>query len=133
VVLALAICAILWCDPAFAALVCAHAADCPKHAAPATSVAGKSVASITDAKPCCPMQRHNPARPAELPTCCALSNTGAMVPTASAQNSRASHQLAQLASALFASAALTRYPLPTWHTTVSYVKAVNQKKTDLRI
>ena len=135
VVLVLAICALLWSDPAFAALACAHTPACPQHMGlrQAGSAAQTSFARIADGKPCCPMHRQSPATPADMPSCCASGDTGAILPAVSVGHSRTKDALARLASALFASASLSSEWRLDVDTAAGYVKPIDQKKTDLRI
>ncbi len=136
VVLALAVCAVLWSDPAFAEMVCAATPACPHHAVQLQqSSPVKVLPIIAGAKSCCPAHSA-PLAPADTPTCCAVDDTGAVLPAASfvSGNTGSKHALAALASALFAPASLTDYSsLFDDQTAVSYVQPVNQKKTDLRI
>jgi len=135
--MALAVCAVLWSDPAFAALACAYTPGCPQHTTQvrrATPI--NPLPIIADSKPCCPAH-HAPAKsPMDTPSCCASDDSGATLPAASfsSYNPRPRQALALLTATLFACPALDIHS--SWlaaETTASYVKPVTQKKTDLRI
>ena len=133
-VMALAVCAVLWSDPAVAELICAATPGCPHHAAQARiSSPANAIPSISGVKPCCPLHRAPLGAPADTTACCAFGNTRAVLPVASSGNSGSKQALAHVASSLFACAATDPSLLFNSEITISYVKPVNQKKTDLRI
>ncbi len=135
--MAVAICAVLWSDPAVAELICARTPACPHHATlvPSSSPAN-AIPSISGVKACCPRHSAPLRSPGDTPTCCAAGDTGAVLPATSflSRNNGPKHALVYLASALFSSASLTNRSLRfSSETSVSYVQPVNEKKTDLRI
>lgn len=128
--MALALCAVLWSDPAIAELLCAATPACPHHAAPTQ----QRFPSVSGVKPCCPAHRAPLSAPADGPACCA-SDSGAILPAASflSGNNGPKRALACVAASPFASLPADQSLLLTSETTVSCVKPVDQKKTDLRI
>jgi hypothetical protein len=71
-----------------------------------------------------------------MPVCCAAGDAAVALPAESflSGNNGPKHALAYMASALFSCASLTdRSLLFNSETSVSYVKPVDAKKTDLRI
>ncbi len=137
-VIALALCAVLWSDPAFAALACTQMPGCPQHAARLQQPppVAASHLSVADAKPCCPMHAGSPfQRPADMPGCCAWRNADSLVPARLFSSRQSpSKQLAELTAAHFPSASLAGHsPLSRCETAAFYIKPVDQKKTDLRI
>jgi hypothetical protein len=130
-IMATAICAVLWADPAVAELICAATPSCPHHATQ-IQTSPSALPSIAGTKPCCP--RHS--TPLDTPTCCAAIEGAAVLPVASfaSKNNRSKHALTGVASALFSSASATERPLLfSSETSLSYDRPVEEKKTDLRI
>jgi hypothetical protein len=130
-VMVLAICAVLWSDPAVAELVCAATPSCPHHA---TQIQASRLAlpTITGTKACCP--RHS--APVQTPTCCAATEGAAVLPAASfsSRKNGPKHSQALIASTLFSSPSLAeRSRRFSSDISISYDKPVDQKKTDLRI
>ncbi len=136
-VMALAICAMLWCDPAVAELVCAATPSCPHHARQAQRPSpAKLLPTIAGVTPCCPRHSAPLRTPADTPDCCIAGDSGAILPVASfvSGNSGPKHALPYAASALFTSASpRDRSLFFNSETSVSYIKPVLEQKTDLRI
>jgi hypothetical protein len=135
--MALAICAVLWADPAVAELACTATPGCPQHATHAQQASPRAVLStVSGLKSCCPRHSAPLKAPTDTPACCAAGDTGAVLPSASFLSGKngPKHALAYLASALFSSAPLTDRSLRfSSETRFSYVRPVDEKKTDLRI
>ena len=135
--MALAICAVLWADPAVAELACTATPGCPYHAAHVQQASPRAVLpTISGLKPCCPRHSAPLKAPTDTPACCAAGDSGAILPAESflSGNNGPKHALAYIASTLFSSASLTDRSLRfNSETSVSYLKPVAEKKTDLRI
>ena len=87
-------------------------------------------------KPCCPRHGAPLKAPSDTPACCATSDTGAVLPAESflSGHNGPKHALAYTASVLFSSPSLTGRSLRfSSKTCVSYLKPVDEKKTDLKI
>ena len=131
----LAVCAVLWSNPATAEMLCAATPGCPHHAPTlrqsSPSPALPIIASLTA---CCPA--HSPLKaPVDPPACCAATETGAVVtPSSCCPGDKGSRRVLAAGPAALFSIASEYSPLSlNSKQAVPYVQPVDQKKTDLRI
>jgi len=135
--LTLALCAVLWSDPSFAALIC-RSPQCSLDAMrsrqpwPAAVRPAASTSRISDATPCCPRHARNPnGLPDEL-SCCNIDRAASL--TQALSERPGTNRLGMAAVQRFpATSSLRHSPLPDARSEAPYLKPVDQKKTDLRI
>lgn len=136
--MALALCAVLWSDPSFAALIC-RAPQCSLDAmqsrqqppAAARSV-GLATNRLSDATPCCPMHARHPKGASDELSCCNIDRAASLTQAAS-ERPRSKRIVAAASRQNPAAPPLADSPPPTSQAAALYVKPVDQKKTDLRI
>jgi hypothetical protein len=127
--------AVVGSDPAIAAIVCSRSTACPEHGGMAAAKAVDIQHSIQADKACCPMHRQPSKPPLDSAECCAWSSSDSLIPTVSfaSDQSQSGELHAALLPAGIAFSHARDWRAAGFEQAASYVKPVNQKKTDLRI